>query len=119
MNNHRRIHRIVLAFVILLVAGNAGAQSVTVDKIAGSQFCSGDPISITFTATGSWGTGNVFTLQLSNASGTFSNGFQNVGSLLGTVPGTFTITKPIGGSGSHYRFRILSSNPAITSTDNG
>ena len=111
----------LLAFAIFFIAGNAGAQSVTIDSISGSSFCTGDPISVTFTATGSWGAGNVFLLQLSDSTGSFTNTFQNVGSLFDTLPGIFTIetTIPYGRPSTRYRFRILATSPYVTSTDNG
>ncbi len=110
-----------MTFVVLLFAGNAGAQSVTIGAIPGSRFCVGDPISVPFTATGFWGHRNAFTLQLSDEGGSFSN-FQNVGSLLDTLPGTFTInsTIPLSANPSgHYRFRIVAALPYTVSADNG
>ena len=119
MKNLRRAIQIFVTVTSLLIASNAGAQSVTIGAITGSQFCSGDTIAVPFTATGSWGAGNVFTLQISDPTGGFSNGFQNAGTLFDTKPGTFTIKTIASGSSAHYRFRILASNPPFTSADNG
>jgi len=123
MKNRHRALRIFLTFIVFLIADNADAQSVTVDKISGSQFCAGGPISVTFTATGSWGAGNVFLLQLSDQYGSFSNGFlQYIGSLADTLPGTFTIDTIIPANVTpfwQYRIRILAAFPYITSADNG
>ncbi len=109
-----------MTFVVFLIAGNAGAQSVTIGAIPGSRFCAGDPISVSFTATGTWGRRNAFTLQISDPSGSFSNGFLNLGSLVDTLPGTFTINATMPSAAStHYRLRILAANPYVTSADNG
>ena len=114
----------IIFFVLIscssLFIGIAQGQSVTIGTISGSSFCAGDSISVAFTATGFWGHRNAFTLQLSDTSGSFSSGFKNLGSLIDTLPGTFTINATIPASaGMHYRFRILAANPYITSADNG
>ncbi|HYM20258.1 MAG TPA: T9SS type A sorting domain-containing protein [Candidatus Kapabacteria bacterium] len=103
----------------LFIAAAQG-QTVTINSVSGTSFCAGDSISVTFTVTGFWGHRNAFTLQLSDPSGSFSNGFKNIGSLVDTLPGTFTINTIIPWvSSTHYRFRILAAIPFITSADNG
>jgi len=122
MENGHRFLRIFFVLTSFLIASNADAQSVTITAIPGAQFCVGDPVSVTFTATGAWKPGNIFTLQISEPSGSFTNGFQNVGSLADSLAGTFTIdtTIPHGVSTSaHYRFRILGTRPYVASADNG
>jgi hypothetical protein len=121
MKNPHRTLRICFALAFLLIAGNAGAQSVTIGTVPGSQFCVGDPISVALTATGTWNQGNVFVLQLSDSSGSFSNGFQKIGSLIDALPGTFSINGniPYVSASTHYRFRILGASPYFTSADNG
>jgi hypothetical protein len=76
--------------------------------------------SIDFTSTGTFNPGNTYTAQLSNASGDFASPI-NIGSFLSTSnSGSFAITIPAGTpTGSGYRMRIISSNPAVTSPDNG
>src|SRR5437868_4652903 len=106
--------RRIASALFLLFPAIAGAQSVTMGSIPGTSFCSGDPIAVNFTATGFFGHRNAFTLQLSDPSGSFDNGFQNIGSLIDTLPGTFTITTIIPVtivSSTHYRFRILAAIP--------
>jgi hypothetical protein len=87
MKNCYRAFRIFSASVIFLIAGNAGAQSVKIDAVSGSSFCLGGSISVTFTATGFADQSNTFILQLSDTSGSFSNGFPNIGSLVDTSQG--------------------------------
>ena len=98
------------------------AQSVTMGAVPGKSFCSGDPIAVSFRATGFFGHRNAFDLQLSDPTGSFANGFQNIGSLIDTLPGTFMITTtipPTITTSLHYRFRILAAIPYIPSADNG
>lgn len=120
----KRIHTISLAVSILLLAFQATswAQTITLDSISGTQFCAGDPISATFTVTGMWGSTNAFTLQLSNDSGTFDNGFQRLGALKDTAPGTFSIVTTIPLQSiysSQYRVRVIGAYPYTESADNG
>jgi len=122
MKNIRRFSAIMVFLAVLLFNGLVQGQSVTMGPIPGTSFCSGDPIAVSFTATGFFGHKNAFTLQLSDPSGSFANGFQNIGSLIDTLPGTFTITTIIPTtitSSLHYRFRILAAIPYIPSAENG
>lgn len=115
----------VIGSVVALAAltpSIANAQSVTIGTIPAASFCSGDPISVSFTATGYWQHRNAFTLQLSDPSGSFTSGFTNLGSIKDTLPGTFTISDTIPGNlagSTHYRFRIMAALPYMTSADNG
>jgi hypothetical protein len=96
---------------------NLSSTSFTVDCSTGS---SG---SIDFTSTGTFNAGNTFTVQLSDANGNFASPVDLATSLSlsGTNPsGTITFTIPAAmPSGTGYRIRIISSNPSITSADNG
>ena len=105
---------------LLFCSGLAQGQTIAINSVSGTSFCDDDSISVTFTAAGFWGHRNAFTLQLSDPTGSFSN-FQNIGSLLDTLPGTFTINTaiPFVASSPHYRFRILAAIPYMTSADNG
>ena len=79
--------------------------------------------SVTFTSTGTFNPGNIFTAQLSNSSGTFTTPIS-IGSLdstssVGTNPGgtiNFTIPAEMV-TGSGYQIRIISTNPSITGTE--
>lgn len=76
-------------------------------------------LSITFSKAGTFNTGNVFTAQLSNASGSFASA-SSIGTLSGTSAGIINATIPANTpTGSGYRIRIVASNPAIISADNG
>ncbi|HET6401172.1 MAG TPA: T9SS type A sorting domain-containing protein [Candidatus Kapabacteria bacterium] len=121
----KKISTILAVFcaVVLLAAPRASfAQTIAIDSVSGTTFCAGDPFSVTFTVTGTWGHTNAFTLQLSNDSGTFDNGFTKLGSVVDTAPGSFTINTSIPATtpySSHYRVRIIGAYLYTVSTDNG
>ena len=60
--------------------------------------------------------GNVFSVQLSDATGNFA-GAVTIGTLTGTGAGTIVCTIPGAASGTGYRIRVVASNPAFTSPD--
>lgn len=76
-------------------------------------------IAVPFTSNGTFTAGNVFTVELSNATGGFASPTA-IGSLAGTTVGTINCTLPTGiAAGTGYRIRVVSSAPVITGTDNG
>jgi len=94
------------------------AQSISTGAIP-SPVCAGSTLSISFTTTGSFISGNVFTAQLSNGSGSFVNAV-NIGTLTGTGSGSISVTIPVNGvTDTGYRIRVSSSNPLVTGSDNG
>ena len=94
-------------------------KTITTGTIAGSPFCAGASVSVPYTITGTFVGGNIFTAQLSNSAGSFASPI-NIGTLTSTTSGTISATIPSGTTtGSGYRIRVVSSNPAITGADNG
>lgn len=76
-------------------------------------------LSISFTITGTFQTGNVFTAQLSDATGSFTNPIL-IGTLNSLKEGTINATLPASvATGNAYRIRVVASAPATTSPDNG
>jgi hypothetical protein len=84
-----------------------------------STLCGGSNFNLSFTSIDVGGA-NVFTAQLSNASGSFVNPVS-VGKLIGNASGgQINVTIPSNTpAGNGYRVRIRSSSPAISGTDNG
>jgi N-acetylneuraminic acid mutarotase len=81
---------------------------------APATFCAGATVAVPFSSGNFFLTGNVFTAQLSNASGSFGSPVT-IGSLNGTVSGTISVTIPPGtAAGSNYLIRIVASNPSQT-----
>lgn len=103
----------------------ASTNTITTDTaITGSPFCvsgsTGASVSVPFTSVGTFNAGNVFTAQLSNASGVFPGTVIGTLSASGVDPsGTITATIPAGTlAGTGYRIRVVSSNPVVAGTDN-
>jgi hypothetical protein len=102
-----------------LVPDVSVTQSITTSAITGSPFCSGAAVSIPFTISGSFTAGNVFTAQLSDASGNFASPVT-LGTLTQTGAGTISGTIPSGTpTGTGYLIRVVSSTPAVTGSNNG
>jgi hypothetical protein len=79
-------------------------------------YCAGSTITVDFTTTGDLAGGNVYTLQMSNASGSFAAPVAT-GTLTSSVnSGSISLVIPQGlPSGTGYRLRLLSSAPGATS----
>lgn len=82
-------------------------------------FCSGTAFTLPYTVEGSFYPGNVFTAQLSDASGSFASPTA-IGTVTAQFSGTIAATIPAGMStGGGYRIRIASSSPFGYSGNNG
>jgi uncharacterized protein (TIGR02145 family) len=87
--------------------------------VQGSSFCSGATVVVSFSAPGSFQAGNTFTVQLSNAAGSFASPV-NIGSLTGIYSGAVNAVIPAGTpAGSGYRIRVVASSPYEIGADNG
>lgn len=99
-----------------------GRHEIRTSAIPGSPFCigsTGTTVSVPFTIAGAYSSGNIFTAQLSNASGSFASPV-NIGSLTGTASGTISGTIPVGtAAGTGYRIRVVSNRPDVVVYDNG
>ena len=95
--------------------------TISTGTITGSPFCvtasSGSSVfQVPFTSLGTFGGGNIFTAQLSDPSGGFGSP-QNIGTGNSSpISATILANTP---TGTGYRIRVISSDPAIISTDNG
>ena len=100
-----------------------GIQQPEVDiltgSITGTAFCAGVAVSVPFTASGYYGSGNVFTAQLSDGYGNFASPV-NIGTLTSTASASITATIPLNTANSNaYRIRIISNHPNYIGKDNG
>ena len=97
--------------------------SVNTGDITGSPFCStasaGSVFQVPFTSAGIV-PGNTYTAQLSNASGSFASPVT-IGTLSSSAnSGSITATILANtATGTAYRIRVISSNPALEGSDNG
>ncbi|MEZ5014256.1 MAG: fibronectin type III domain-containing protein [Chitinophagales bacterium] len=84
------------------------------------EYCPGESINVAYSSTGTFGLSNIFTAQLSDATGGFISPV-NIGTLAsdaatGVIPSVIPAATT---EGTAYRVRVISSTPAITGTDNG
>jgi hypothetical protein len=101
-----------------VVLGSIVPQVYTA-TLAGSPFCLSSGLSVPYKLSGAVNAGNVFTAQLSDASGSFASPV-NIGSLNSTMA-TGTINAQIPATtiaGSAYRIRVIASNPSTIGYDN-
>lgn len=99
---------------VFTLTETAAATSITAATIPATAFCVGATVQVSYSATGTFNSGNVFTAQLSNASGSFASPV-NIGTLTSTTAGNITANIPTGAAaGSGYKIRVIASNPATT-----
>ena len=93
--------------------------TITTGNITNSTICAGSIIAVPFVLTDCVNPGNLFTIELSDAGGSFTNP-TNIGSSSGTTSGTIVGSIPSSISfGSGYRVRVICSSPLTNGTDNG
>ncbi|RMG56906.1 MAG: hypothetical protein D6722_25670, partial [Bacteroidetes bacterium] len=113
-----------IAFDNIEVTGTtASANTITTGTIIGSPFNvtagAGAAVTVPFSLSGVFDGSNVFTAQLSDASGSFASP-TDIGSQPGTTPGVVGATIPAGTpSGTGYRIRVVGSDPVTIGSDNG
>ncbi|MBD3582704.1 T9SS type A sorting domain-containing protein [Flavobacterium selenitireducens] len=94
--------------------------SLGANAISGSPFCQGEVISVPLAIKGTFAANNTFTVQLSNASGSFTSATTIATLTNATTATAINATIPNGqAAGTGYRIRVNSSNPAITGDNNG
>ncbi|MDO7846549.1 T9SS type A sorting domain-containing protein [Hymenobacter sp. M29] len=97
--------------------------TIATGTVSSSAFCASTLIQVPFTTSmASYGSGNVFNFQLSDASGNFTAGSRLYGSLISTNANGGVLRDSVAfrtPAGSGYRVRVVASNPNIIGTDNG
>lgn len=90
---------------------SGGQNNNITATLSNPSYCAGATISAPYTLTGTFTAGNTFTLELSDASGSFQNPTTlasvtstNAGTLSGTLPANIT-------QGTGYKVRITATNP--------
>ena len=84
--------------------------------------CGGNSIKVKFNNLYSFNTNNIFTVELSDANGSFANPVVIGTKSSASLNGTDSIICPIPAdiqSGNGFRVRVRASNPAVLSADNG
>lgn len=95
-------------------------HAITANAVSPSgAFCAGQSGVVSFSITGGFNAGNVFTAQLSDHTGNFSSPI-GIGTLTSNIGGSIPFVLPAGAnSGTAYRIRVISSDPPVTGTDLG
>lgn len=103
---------------VRVIASTAVPASISTSTIAPLAYCQGATLSVPFTATGTFNAGNVFTAELSDATGGFTAPVA-IGTLSATASGTIACTLPaLTPVGTGYRVRVVSSDPVTIGTAN-
>jgi hypothetical protein len=99
---------------------NVSVGLSTSSNLGSTAFLPGDAISIPYNANGVYNNGNIFTAQLSDATGYFGTP-TNIGTITTTNSTTpISVTLPsVVANGTSYRIRVVSSNPVQIGSDNG
>lgn len=91
---------------------------ITTDKVP-TMFCAGNYLEVSFQASSTFTTGNVFTVQLSDKFGDFTSPID-IGTLSSDIPGIIYARIPKNTDhGLAYRIRVISSAPGVIGSDNG
>ncbi len=112
------IRRFLLLFYCVFMARESSAQILSISSPSDTLFCSGDTIRVAFSAFGTFNAGNIFSLRLSDATGSFTNAVT-IDTLPGTTSGFLEGGIPLTTvTGAGYRVRIESSSPPMQSGTN-
>jgi hypothetical protein len=92
----------------------------TIINLVDNSFCAGQAISVPYTVNiaNYFNSGNIFSVELSDASGNFTNPTV-IGSLTSNISGNIPCIIPATANGSGYRIRITSNSPSYTSPAQG
>jgi hypothetical protein len=93
------------------------SASIAAPTLPASVYCVGANLQLSFNATGTFGSGNVFTAQLSDANGSFATP-TTIGSLSSITPAPISVNIPTGATGgTGYKIRVVASTPATTGAE--
>ncbi|MEP7144353.1 MAG: hypothetical protein ABI707_15820 [Ferruginibacter sp.] len=97
------------------IAATAATPYINVNSITKKIMCARDSVKISFDAKGTYNAGNIFRVQLSNATGTFAATPPVIGAFTGTKSAIVNCQLPSHtGDGTNYRVRIISTSPVVT-----
>ncbi len=90
-----------------------------VTNAVSTNLCPGGTLVVPYSKYAYFNSGNVFTAQLSDANGSFTNPIT-IGSITDTASGTISAIIPSNSiTGIHYRIRVIGNNPFVIGGDNG
>jgi hypothetical protein len=107
------------AAFLVKFGGETPSNTITITDVSSTWLCTGEAFTVDYSITGTFILGNSFTVQLSNASGSFASPVS-IGLIYSISSGSIDCYIPYSiPEGTGYRIRIVSSNPSVTSADNG
>ncbi|MEO8768716.1 MAG: T9SS type A sorting domain-containing protein [Ferruginibacter sp.] len=119
----KRISHYFSTLLFLLIACNSFAgsptslTSISLAPNPQQDVCAGSDILVQFLVNDDANAGNVFTVQLSDATGSFANPVT-IGSIASVTSSSFNATIPLSTlPGIGYHIRVVSSSPVVTSND--
>ncbi len=117
LDEARLYNRLLTADEIAYLSSSL-SLTLSINNLSTNSYCTGENISIPFTKLGNgFGVGNIFTAQLSNENGSFTNPVS-LGTLVDTIAGTIAGTIPNNlPSGSGYKVRIVASAPLFIGSE--
>lgn len=90
------------------------ASTITTADLPKEELCPGEEVTVTFSTTGIFNSGNVFTVQLSDENGSF-NAPIALGSIAAISSAAIEVIIPaISGESDDYRMRVVSTDPPVT-----
>jgi hypothetical protein len=102
-----------------IVKFQSNETQISPPTLSNNSYCQNQEFTLPYTITGTYTSPNTFTAQLSDKNGSFTSP-TTIGTKSSTSSGSISCTIPSTiEAGSAYRIRILSSNPAVTGSDNG
>lgn len=98
---------------------NTNNTAIVTSPLGKKRLVFGGNVDVSYTASGNYGTGNVFVAQLSDLNGDFTAAVT-IGTVVSAASGTIYAVIPVNTpAGSGYRIRVVSANPMVTGSDNG
>ncbi len=102
----------------VVISATAATGSITTGTISPLVFCQGSALSVPFTVAGEFTSTNVFTAQLSNATGSFAEPVD-IGTLSAATAGLISAEIPANTpAGAGYRVRVVGSDPLVEGSAN-
>jgi hypothetical protein len=111
--------RLFLSLPFLLIFFSLKSQTIVTLPLSDSEFCQGAGLRVPFAISGPFSTDNVYTAQISDSNGDFSEP-TGIGFVYGFHPDTIDAAIPeTMATGIGYRIRVVSSAPNVEGIDNG
>ncbi len=99
------------------ITSTSDVNAIQTTALSSTTYCPGSTVSVSYTATGAWNAGNVFTAELSDIAGSFAFATA-IGSVTSTSSGSIAATIPTSTAiGTGYLIRVIGSDPATIASN--